>query len=118
MSDQAGKIGRVPLAELARIDRDKVEGYLLNSNHPAGGPKAAYFLSRGFPQSNPHQFAESLRQHIANNPAVGPLPTLYGAMSEVTGPMPCPDGQAALIRSVWIFDANNDTPRLVTAYPA
>jgi hypothetical protein len=41
-----------PDAEHAVVSEAKVRDYLLNANHPVGGPKAAWFASIGYTVDN------------------------------------------------------------------
>ena len=41
----------------------------------------------------------------------------HGQKYIIDGPMETPSGKTPLVRTVWIVDAGQDTPRLVTAYP-
>lgn len=115
---EAGNIGRMPQAELARISSEKITGYLLNPSHPYGGSKARFFIARGFSPTRPEELAEALRRHAVDHAAIGPLPRVHGSMYEVVGRMGCPDGRGALVRSVWIVEPDVVGPRLITAYPA
>jgi len=39
---------KLPNAERAVVDREKIEEYVLNAAHPDNGGKAAFFLALGF----------------------------------------------------------------------
>lgn len=39
---------QLPEAASARVERRKIEDYLLARDHPVGGAKAGFFLGRGF----------------------------------------------------------------------
>jgi len=52
---------KLPNAEHAIIEREKVANYLLNSGHPDNGGKAPYFEASGFHRDAWHVFAEALR---------------------------------------------------------
>ncbi len=42
-----------------RIPNDKIVFYLLNVDHPKGGPKARFFLSFGFDPTKPGIMADA-----------------------------------------------------------
>lgn len=42
----------LPNAHLAKVDRQKIADYLLNSAHPDNGGKANFFLGLGFTVEN------------------------------------------------------------------
>jgi hypothetical protein len=54
---------KLPNAHLAVVPERKMALYLLNPAHPAGGSKAAFFLSFGFIVSEWQRLAGALLQH-------------------------------------------------------
>lgn len=52
---------RLPNANLARVDREKITDYLLSREHPDNGGKADFFLALGFRQDDWVTFAAALR---------------------------------------------------------
>ena len=67
---------KMPNADLARVERQKVADYLLNA------------------MASPH-----------------------GEKYILDGQMESPSERNPLVRTIWIMDAGQDRPRLVTAYP-
>jgi hypothetical protein len=59
---------RLPNAERALVEREKVESYLLNPAHPDNGGKASFFISLGFCADKWPVLAEALRQLAAAVP--------------------------------------------------
>ena len=49
------------------VSEQKVRAYLLNTVHPVGGPKARFFLSRGFSVTAWQVLTAALRQHPIDN---------------------------------------------------
>jgi hypothetical protein len=94
------------------VDPRKIRDYLLAPDHPAGGSKAAFFLSLGFKRDRPWELAAELRSLGAANDATGPVETHYGSKYTVDGVL-----RGALVRTVWIVDSPGGAVRFVTAYP-
>lgn len=88
-----------------RIDDDKVRKYLLDSNHKEGGPKCAFLLSVGFSVSDPVALMAALAQHPAPERLTRAVPVLFGLRYHFEGPLLCPGGHLANIRTVWQIDS-------------
>jgi hypothetical protein len=52
---------KLPNAEKAVVEREKIEDYLLNAAHPDNGGKAAFFAGLGFRRANWEELAKALR---------------------------------------------------------
>jgi len=107
----------LPNASAARVERAKIVGYLLATDHPEGASKAEFFGRFGFDGDNWEILGEALILHAGAHPVVSIYETKYGAKYRIHGPLSCPDGRSPMIRSVWIIDADTAIPRLVTAHP-
>jgi hypothetical protein len=94
----------------------KVRRYLLDPDHPVGGPKARFFLARGFADSKWQVLAAALRHHRTENPVAQTISTTYGEKQVIRCRIQTPDGLDPCIRTVWMVEAGQ-SPRLVTAYP-
>ena len=53
---------RLPNANRARVDPDKIEKYLLSHDHPDGASKARFFELFGFQQALWETFANTVRR--------------------------------------------------------
>jgi hypothetical protein len=113
--DSASKL---PNADQARVDREKIIDYLLNENSPRGAPKAAFFSRYGFDGKPWWVLAGALREHAMTQPVVSVCDTHFGLRFNVEGPLQCIDGRCPNIRTVWQIDNGEIAPRLITAYPA
>ncbi|MEO2032054.1 MAG: DUF6883 domain-containing protein [Planctomycetaceae bacterium] len=51
-----------PDAEHAIVTGEKVRDYLLNPNHPVGGPKATWFASLGYTTDNWQELVSTERK--------------------------------------------------------
>ena len=108
---------KIPRIVQARIDRNKIEEYLLSESHPDGWGKARFFMSFGFTPRQWRVFAEALRRHGEMCPVAAWGESEYGKRYVVDGPLKTPDGRSPNIRTVWIIETGETIPRLVTAHP-
>jgi len=107
---------KLPNADRARVDREKIVEYLLSLAHPDGRSKAAFFARFGFRIEEWEALAVSLRNVGVSNQVSGIVESAYGRRYTVDGPLSTPDGRTPLVRTVWIVESEA-APRLVTAYP-
>lgn len=108
---------KLPNAREARIDRDKILGYLLSPTHPRARAKAAFFSGFAFREERWQDLTDSLRKHALSHGVATELETPFGRKYTVEGAMETPDKRNPLVRSVWIIEKGTEFPRLVTAYP-
>lgn len=84
------------------IPISKLRDYLLDLNHPIGGPKAKFFIGRGFSQQQPEVLAEALRLHFEGNVPSSTTENRLGDKTIVVDAlMTFPDNRSQNIRSVW-----------------
>ena len=108
---------RLPNAQLAMIDRDKITEYLLSSASPRGKAKASFFLRFGFSLTHWEELATALRRHAASHAVSRVLETDYGPRYHIDGEIESADGRNPLLRTVWQIDLGGEYPRFITAYP-
>jgi hypothetical protein len=108
---------RLPHAEDAVVELEKIAGYLLSATHKRGRGKARFFMSFGFDAKSPDDLRRALILHAAANDVVSLQETEHGTKYTILGPLPAPDGRAPVIRSIWIVDRGRQRPRFVTAFP-
>ena len=106
----------LPQTDSLLVEQAKVQGYLLNLSHKEGGPKARYFLNRGFQLDAWEAMAEALRQHGSTQPITEASETRYGQKFIVECQIMTPDGKNPCILTAWIVEGTRP-PRLVTAHP-
>ena len=106
---------KLPGAERAIVRREKIVDYLLSSTHPPG--KEGYFARFGWTPEDWRAFATALIGHARENDVTSTRYTDFGAVYTVDGPLPSPDRRAPTVRSVWVIEDGEQSPRLVTAYP-
>ena len=108
---------RLPNAESARVEREKIKDYLLSTSNQRGRNKAVFFLSFGFSMEHWQGFADALRLQGMTYEVVKVAETFYGQRYHVDGTLETPDGRSPQVRTVWQMDVGSDSPRLITAYP-
>lgn len=112
---------KVPYANLAFILRikpkDKIENYLLSLINPYTKPRAIYFHSKGFNETNTDLFEIRLLKIIRLNDVAGNEQSIYGKKYIVDGKVQTPVGEHISLRTVWIVDIGKRKPKFVTAYP-
>lgn len=107
----------LPNAERAEIDPQKLHGYLLSNTHPIGRFKARFFSALGYSAERWQEFEADLRiQHLTQDAEPGEsLPG--GQTYTIRAILKGPNGQSAVVLSVWFVAESGGTPRFVTAYP-
>ncbi|WP_067678543.1 DUF6883 domain-containing protein [Nocardia miyunensis] len=93
----------------------KLDAYLLNLDHPAGGPKAKWFQQAlGFTRANQSELASQIVFNPANatETAVTQFGTKYNQIIPITGA----NGKVIDVTFAWIRN-NDGVVRLVTAIP-
>ena len=108
---------KLPNAERAFVEHEKIRDYLLNPAHPDNGGKAQFFLSAGFSKDNWQSFAAALRQLVETAPVAKKVESPHGIKYVVDAKMMTPQGKMCELRTIWIVDKGEQMPRLVTAYP-
>jgi len=108
---------QLPYLQHAVITEAKVSDYLLNLQHPDGAGKARLFLAAGFTANRWQDLADALKDLAATWPVTHQIDSIHGRKYIVEGELRTPHGSGVYVRTVWIAEANDPMPRLVTAYP-
>ena len=106
------------LPDARRIDRSKVDEYLL---HPINGRgKAAFFLAYGFRLPRWEELRDALLDHAQAGFLQEVVVSPYGSRYIVRGALLTPVGRVPLpvVCAVWQADNGAEGVRLITAYPA
>lgn len=111
-------MGRLPDAGLAFVEERKITHYLLATNHPRGGDKAAFFVRFGFAPGAPEDLRTALLRHAREGEVDEVEETPFGTQYAVEGPLRTPDGRNPEVRTVWLKRTEWAGPGLVTAYPS
>jgi hypothetical protein len=107
---------KLPNAEQAIIQTEKILDYLLSTAHPVGKFKAIFFQSLGYREDDWETLKRDLRKLLARD-AQFKERTEYGQKYEVRGTLSGPAGKTAEIITVWIILNGEEYPRFITAYP-
>jgi hypothetical protein len=108
---------RLPNRDHASIAPSKLQGYLLSRTYPAGQSKAKFFRAIGFDETTLPVLETGLlaiaKEYVVTQVIASP----HGMKYIIDGPLSSPTGQVVSIRTIWIIDTGQETPRFVTAYP-
>lgn len=102
----------------AKIDERKILDYLLATDHPVGGDKAAFFIAVGYSRRAWKQLRKDLVELTEHGEIIAKQETAFGHKYVVDGVVQSPSGRMIGLRTVWISDGPDEPPRLVTAYPS
>ena len=108
---------KLPGGTQAYIEDAKLKEYLLNTAHPVGGAKARYFHSLGFADSHIDVLRAELLRVARETEVASVSETIHGKKYVIDGEIVPPAGRRVRIQTVWIVDAGQIPPRLITAYP-
>lgn len=107
---------KLPNSEKAVVEYDKLTKYLLSLDHPGGKGKANFLMQHGFRPTEWEVLRTSLLNHGATQPVVQVEKSDYGAKYVLECSVASQDQRNPCIRSIWIVEAGQSSPRLVTAY--
>jgi hypothetical protein len=108
---------KLPGADRAVVAPDKVRDYLLSPVNPRARGKAAFFQALGFRLEEWAILQTTLLDLAQNGEATSGQVSEFGTKYEIRATIAGPAGRQAVIKTVWIVNAGDDYPRLVTAYP-
>src|SRR5436190_487430 len=83
---------RLPNPDQLRVDREKIEDYLMNPDHDEGRSKAGFFTRFGFHRDRWGELAAALREHGRNNEVLNRVESPHGERYTVGGVLMTPDG--------------------------
>lgn len=107
----------IPNADAAYVPPEKLSDYLLNEQHPVGGSKARWFRSLGYNPADAAVLEQDLLAQVQASENYSEKTTAFGTKYVVSGRISTPNGVDANVTTVWIVEASDNRPRLVTAYP-
>lgn len=109
-------MSQLPNANAALVDVIKVRDYLLNPDNVQNGGKARLFASFGFNRAGWPVLMQALRCHPIDNLVIHSSTSVYGTKHVVQCHLTSPDGRNPCLTTIWIIDAGQSLPRLVTAF--
>ena len=109
---------KLPNSDEAVIAPAKLKDYILAELHPEGGPKARFFRSFGFDESNLDILEQGLLAIVQAEEVRSFKTSPHGTKYVIRGQLQTPVGRTICVDTVWIIDTKQRQPRFVTAYPA
>lgn len=100
--------------------KSKIETYLLDINHPVGGPKANFFINTlGYKKENSKDFFNSIKEIISSKTPIKITNSKYGLKYEFHEKMKGVNGKEITARVIVIVQKDNGktTFRIISAYP-
>lgn len=114
---QAHKKTLLPNFKNAEIPDSKIVGYALNKNHPVGKNKAIAFEKYlGYNVDNKDDLVKEIQKGLKLYSAKERKETQYGKPFEVRMKIKGANGKRARVKTGWIIDNSNNTPRLTSVY--
>jgi hypothetical protein len=112
---------KLPNAERAVVDIEKLRDYCLNPNHEEGKHKARRFKEKlGIDSSDAERLRGAILDAILKAEAKEQTPTQYGRRFTVDFELSWPEQKyilaTALVRTAWIMRDEEDFPRLTSCY--
>ena len=109
---------KIPNSQNAFIPLSKLKDYLLSETHAVGKSKAKFFRAIGFKASNINLLEEKLVS-IAHTENVTEINAAqYGTKYTIDGLLETPNNTFVKVRTIWIIEKKESSPRFVTAYPS
>ena len=103
-------------ADDAVIDPEKLRDYLLSHEHPHGRFKARFFNALGFCADQWSELESAFRtQHLTQH--AESVPVADGQKFRIRATLVGPEGESAMVVSIWFVRPHEVTPRFVTAFP-
>jgi hypothetical protein len=107
----------IPNADSAYVPAEKLTDYLLNENHPVGGSKAKWFRALGYDTANKMLLEQALLNLVRSSEDYAQKSSALVTKYIVSGKISAPNAADVNVITVWIIEALDNRPRLVTAYP-
>ncbi|RLA94145.1 MAG: hypothetical protein DRG25_03140 [Deltaproteobacteria bacterium] len=108
---------KIPNANKAVIDSEKLHNYILSPVHPVGRFKAAFFKKLGYSTNNWKVLEQDLRNQILSQNVNEVKLTRYGRKFIIKGFLRGPPKKTVQIVTVWAIIKGENIPRFITAYP-
>ena len=105
---------KIPNADLALLDIEKLRGYCLSTAHSKGKDKARVFMSAlGVKQSDALWLRAEILRRLASAAAVQQIEDVWGVRYAVDMEITL-NAKSAMVRTIWIILRGDDRPRFVT----
>lgn len=108
---------KLPNANKAIVEPEKIVDYLLNRAHPDNSGKAEFFEALGFRRKEWKTLAAAFLALVRQVEVAQSMKSPHGQKYVIIGRIESPGGKSPLVKTIWIVDSGLETARLVTAYP-
>lgn len=108
---------KLPNREKAFIQPAKLIDYLLSETHAVGRAKAKFLRLFGFDETNVDLLAQGLLTIARTQEVMSATSSPHGTKYVIDGSLQTPTGGLINLRTVWIIDKGQNSPRFVTAIP-
>jgi hypothetical protein len=108
---------KLPNADNAVVSQKKVLQYLLSERHARGRHKAAFFGGLGFVRHKWQVLAAALKNQAELYEVSELVESEFGTRYVIDGAIEGPNRIRTNVRTVWLVENGENTPRLITAYP-
>lgn len=108
---------KLPNLKNVIISREKLIDYVLSETHATGKFKARFFRKLGFDETNVPLFEKTLRKIAKSQEVADIISSEYGTKYIIDGEIDTPRGKTTRIRTIWIIEKGQISPRFVTVYP-
>ena len=114
--DTDNSLGRMPNAITASTTQNKLQGYLVNRNHPDGKHKARVINSvLGYHYQNWDILSDKIYNAIQTADVTKITPTSYGMRYDIPIRIDGERGKSMILETVWQTDYCSNVPRLITS---
>ena len=96
---------KLPNADKAVVEREKIADYLLNAAHPDNGGKAQFFEQLGFHRNEWTKLAAAFQRLASTVEVEETMKSAHGQKYIVVGQIESPNGKLALVQTIWIVDS-------------
>ncbi len=108
---------KLPYRKNAIVPLEKLTEYILSEIHVVGKLKAKFFRAAGFNETNVSILEKSLINIALTEKVKDIVVSVHGKKYIVDGKIQTPNGKIIQLRTVWILEPNQKTPRFITTYP-
>lgn len=108
---------KLPYRKNAYIPKAKLTSYLLSETHSDGKQKSKLFRIFGFNETNIPVLEESLLKIAHTQEVRNTVESIHGTKYVIDGKIEAPNGRIINLKTIWIIEPNQKSPRFVTAYP-
>lgn len=107
--------GRMPYVINAATTQNKIQGYLLNSNHPQGKSKAEVINKvLGYHYENWDILSDKIYDAVQTSEVTKIVKTEYGTKYEIPVKITGETGRSLILHTIWQVDEKSRIPRLIT----